>query len=250
MEFIKPDAATYANVLLYGPPKTGKTTGAATAPGAVLYVNADLRNATKYAHGQDAEGRIMEPLIPPFEKGTTPVRDLLREIMVAARQQPTWDTVVIDPIGELYRRMLEEGSGQAKRPSFDHRQDATTDLERFCRFMCEAPVNFVIVAHEMQADGDDGVSSIPFTGSKTGSQSGIGPKIMGMVDVIAYTAAIEVEGQKEPAYVAQLVPGKGRPAGGRFPELMDEAVRPVNLTEWFELVGVHTGGQTPQAVAA
>jgi hypothetical protein len=235
MEFVDPGAATYINVLLFGPPKTGKTTGAATAPGAVLYFNVDLPNATGYAHQRDTEGRVMEPRIAPPQQGKAPVFDLMTEIAIAAHQKPTRDTVVVDPLGELYRRLLEEQTNRTRRPTLDQRGNATTDVERWCRAMCEAPVNFVIVAHEMTADkGEEGLISMPFTGSKSGSQSGLGPKIMGMVDVIGFTAAVDVEGKDEPEYVAQLVPGKGRQAGSRFSALMaGPGYRPIDLAEWF-----------------
>lgn len=49
LNFVEPLTEAHMNILLYGPPKTGKTVGAATAPGPILYLNADRPNATRYA---------------------------------------------------------------------------------------------------------------------------------------------------------------------------------------------------------
>ena len=241
MEFVKPAEPTpehdvFANVLLYGPPKTGKTAGAATAPGAILYLNANLPNATLFARRRDREGRISE--VRPDSL------DLLHEVGNASMQNPTWDTVVIDEVGELHRRLLDEASNVAIRPTLHQYGDVSTHVERFCRFMCEAPVNFVMVAHELLIDNEatGEVDYVPFTGTKAGSAV-LGQKLMGMADIVGYTGIVEQEdgGRK---YMAQLVTESGRRGGDRFNVLGD--FHEVNLTEWFQLAGVHLG--EPQAV--
>jgi hypothetical protein len=237
VDFVTPSDALHVNLLMFGRPKTGKTTGASTAPGSVLYINADLPNATRFIHQRDTENRIKEPVIARHEQGQTPMETLMIETVNAAYQSPTFDTFVVDPLGEMYRRILEEQSNRSRRPTLDQRGNATQDLERWCRAMCEAPVNFVMVAHAMTQDKDGSVESIPFTGSKTGSQSGIGPKLAGMVDIIAYTHALE-QSDGSIKYIAQLVPGNGRDAGSRFPALMAQPVREINLAEWFALAGL------------
>ena len=230
MRFVAPpsEAETYANVLLYGPPKTGKTAGAATAPGAVLYINADLPNATAFAKSRDPEGRIMEVEIDGL--------DTLGEIANAATQNPTWDAVVVDPIGELHRRLLESASNRAVRPTLNQYGDVSTHLERFCRFMCEAPVNFIIVAHELQTKDEalGTIDRIPYTGT---SNPALSQKLMGMVDILGYTGVVEQEdGGRQ--YVAQLVNEAGRRGGDRFNVLGEW--RPIDLADWFEVAGCHT----------
>src|SRR6187402_2452551 len=50
LEFVDPVADDHhLNVFLYGPPKTGKTMGGASAPGPILYLNGDRPNAVVMA---------------------------------------------------------------------------------------------------------------------------------------------------------------------------------------------------------
>jgi hypothetical protein len=50
LTFVDPPAAPETfNVLLYGPPKSGKSTAAATAPGPILWVSAEGPGALAYA---------------------------------------------------------------------------------------------------------------------------------------------------------------------------------------------------------
>jgi hypothetical protein len=220
----------HANVLLYGPPKTGKTAGACSAPGAVALVNLDLPNATQFAHSRDGEGRIHEI---EFEGMQT-----LIDLHEAVHQKPAFDTVVVDPIGELHRRLLEEASGRAVRPTLNQYGDVGTHLERFCRMLCEAPVNAIFVAHEtpVKDEASGTMERLPWTGT---TNPALGQKIMGMVDIVGYTAVLEVEGQAEPDYVAQLISAQGRRGGDRFNALGDW--RKLDLTEWFQTAGV--GGE-------
>jgi AAA domain len=231
LTFVDPPERAYANVLLYGAPKTGKSSGAATAPGLVLFLNADLPNATLFARSRDTDGRVKWAKWGGLA--------MLSEVMRSAYQRPTWDTVVLDPIGEAYRRLLEEASNNAVRPTLSQYGDVSTHIERFCRFMCEAPVNFVIVAHELsQKDEAEGTfERIAFTGTKAGSET-LSQKLMGMVDIVGYTSAMNVEGEGR-KWVAQLVAGKGRQGGDRFNCLGDW--RELDLTEWFKAAGCHIG---------
>jgi len=231
MEFVNPPEQPYANVLLYGQPKTGKTAGACSAPGSVLLLNADLPNATHYAHAQDHEGRVKEVRVEG--KAT------LQEIMAAAypKSGPGWDTVVIDPVGELHRRLLEEASNMAVRPTMNQYGDVGTMIERFCRFMCEAPCNTVIVCHELSIKDEElgRFERVPFTGT---NNPALGAKLMGMVDILGYTGITTLE-DGSTAYAAQLTTGQGRRGGDRFAVLGDW--RPMDLTEWFLTAGCHTG---------
>lgn len=248
------DETLYANGILFGPPKTGKTTGAHTAPGRVLYLNFDLKNATLYARSlPENKGRVREPKVPRYaadEQGNSlpQIWGMMTKTVYDA-YEGKWDTIVVDPLGELHRRLLEEQTNKTRRPSLDQRGNVLTDIERWCRSLSEAPVNFVVVMHEMQADRGEETVAIPFTGTQKSSQGSLGPKLTGMVDFIAYTGSVEVEGEGQ-RWVAQLRPGRGpdgtdRKAGSRFAPLMSEAYREVNLAEWFTEVGAHTGQAEP-----
>lgn len=236
MKLVTPQESPKRSVLLYGPPKTGKTAGATSAPGPVLLLNCDLPNASWFAHQQRDD---------LYEVGYEGFQQTLMAIGTAvAAGDATFgglvpkpvDTLVLDPIGELYRRMLEEFSNRAVSPTLPTYQAVQTHLERFCRAMCETTlVNFVMTAHEnpVQDEASGEVQMLLWAGTKSNSLS-MSQKLMGMVDVVGYSATVEKEGGGF-EYVAQLVNGKGRRGGDRFDGLLQagEIARPMNLTEWF-----------------
>lgn len=234
MEFVKPPDIPTANILLIGPPKTGKSIGAATLPGQLLFLNADLPNATREVHKRNPGGRVLEPEMPVFVKGGKGVIELMSEI---ARDvmggSKVLDGVIVDPIGELYRRLLEEQADRATRPDFRIYGDVGVHIERFCRALCEAPINVVIVCHDF-AVKDDSLGEMvrmPWTGTKSGSEV-LGQKLLGMVDIVGYTGVVYDDEIDETRYVAQLVNAKGRPGGDRFNLL--GPVRNLALDEWME----------------
>lgn len=234
MKFVQPPEHPRVNVLIVGPPKSGKSAGAGTAPGGVLYLNADLPNATRYVHKHNPEGRIMEVEIPPYVEGQHPVENLMVEISntVADPKQTIVESVVVDPVGELYRRYIEELSKRSVSPSLNHHLTTGVQIERFCRFLCTAPVNAIFVTHELPVKNESTgeVWSLPFTGTQNPS---LGQKLMGMVDVLAYAGVVEQEDGKK-AYMAQLITAKGRHGGDRFSCLGD--MRTMDLAEWVKVI--------------
>lgn len=227
LEFVTPPQQTTVNVLLYGGPKVGKTLGAASSPGPTLYINADLPNATRKAH-EKYPTSIFEVR---FE-GMQTLIDATHEV-----EAGKWTTVVLDTAGEAYRVLLEEFSGRAVRPSLPLYGDTSTHIERFCRRMCELPVNFVVVCHEIDdKDESSGViEKMPFTGT---SKTKLGTKLMGMVDIVGYCGVSEVEGEGA-QYLAQLLPVNGRRGGDRFDVL--GKVRSTDLSEWIEAINKPEG---------
>lgn len=231
LEIVKPEqlAKVTVNSLLYGPPKVGKTVGAASAPPPVLYLNAEMPNATRFAHGMFGD-RIQE----------VRVKDLKTLIDVGAELkkqcdsgQPTWESVVVDPMGGLHRLVLEGESGRALSPSLPTYKDVQTHIERFCRFLCELPINVVFVAHET-AEKDEATGAfekLPFMGTSNNAPAA---KLMEMVDVIGYCGVTEDEATKEPLRQAQVIAANGRKAGTRF-EVLGK-VRTLDLSEWVDTV--------------
>lgn len=230
LAFRKPDGdQVYANILLYGGPKTGKSIGASSAPPGVLFLNLDLPNATRTARAMRPDGSLMEVEFQGFQTLVDTIHALNQQSGNGTDR--VIETVVVDPLGELYRLLLEEASDRAVRPTLPQRGDVSIHIERFCRGLCEADVNVVLVAHEVTSK-DEGTGlheRLPWTGT---SNPALGSKLMGMVDIVGYTGVIEKEdGTKD--YVAQLVNSQGRRGGDRFDVLGDW--RTLDLTEWVGL---------------
>ena len=223
MKLAEMPAAPRRNVLLYGPPKVGKTNGACTAPGKVALLNCDLPNATWFARSRHPQ---VDEIV--FEGYAT-----IKEIGVAINQGSfPYDTVIVDPVNELYRLILEGVSKAAVSPPLPAYQATGVHVERFCRGLCRSPdVNAVFVLHELPVkdEATGNFERLPNTGT---SNPALGQKLMGMVDVIGYCGVQVDEG--EPRYMAQTLPGGGRRGGDRFNVL--GAVREVDLTEWFDLM--------------
>lgn len=220
LKFVKPHPDPHMNVLLYGPPKTGKTIGAASAPGPILYLNADRPNATRLAHEFNPD-KLSEAKV----EGLQTLVDATTAI-----ESGDFKTVVLDPIGEVYRTVLDDLSGRAMRPKIQDYGDTGTHLERFCRHLCEQPVNFVIVAHDTAIKDEEtgGFEHLPYTGT---NNPALGAKLMAMVDVIGYCGVVtDDEGQT--SYLAQLENGAGRRGGDRFGVL--GRTRALDLADWIE----------------
>jgi hypothetical protein len=235
------------NVLIYGPAKTGKTALACSAPGGILLANADTVNATRYVRRADTEGRIME-----IDLSEGKISDIMAEIELAMAQSTrVADTVVIDPVGELHRRLLEQASNMALRAQIQQYGDTSIYLERFCRNLVALPCNVVLVCHELSVQDDvtETTERMPFTGTSGKGGVALANKLMGMVDIIAYAGVLEKKDEHDETqvaleYVCQLQPGKGRRGGDRFASL--GGVRKSNLAEWFDAIAKHEA----QSVAA
>jgi hypothetical protein len=260
----KPTLPPRRNVFLYGPPKSGKTLALATVPGPLVLLNADLENATWLAHQRrpDLQEIDLEPVDPNDKQ---PVLRTVLELENAANQRKldSVETIGVDPVGELYARLVREISGNAVSPAIQVYQQAGVFVERLCRALCKCPqVNVVFCAHDhpMKDESTESVEVLPFTGSA--SNPALGRKIMSMVDVIGYTARIE-RADGDPLFVAQLVNAKGRRGGDRFDVLGTKEngyCRPLDLSEWFEALAnvgepssdntVTTNAEAEEAVAA
>lgn len=225
LKFVPKPDQPYRNILLYGPPKSGKSAGACSVAGGVLLLNVDLPNASHYARSKDAEGRISEV----FFEGLETLTDIYAAL---AQEQNLIETVVVDPVGELHRRLLEEQSKRAIRPTLPQYGDVSVYVERFCRYLCEAPVNAVIVCHEhpVKDESSGQVERLPYTGT---TNPALGQKLLGMVDIVGYTGVIEAEDGSR-TYAAQLFSQNGRRGGDRFDRLGD--YRTLDLEEWFEVL--------------
>jgi hypothetical protein len=241
LEFEAPSDPTqvHPNVLLYGPPKTGKTGGAGSAPGRIVMLNADQRNASLIAHRR-AGSRLREISL---KKGEI-LKTMFAVTQLAWSADPP-DVVVVDTVGELHRRLLEEQSKENMRPTLNQYGDTSKYIERFARSLCEAPVTFVLVGHEFPVHNADGsVDKLMWCGTKSSSES-MSQTLMGMVDIVGYTAVIETEKHGR-VYAAQLITNEGRRGGDRFGVL--GSWQPLDLTKWLELIRAQRENDNEQAL--
>lgn len=241
MSFVTPSDTPTANLLLYGPGGSGKTTGAASGPGPVLYLNAESENALYHA-------RTKQPkLLEVDMKGLSAMTAVYNEV----KDHPEdWGTVVADPVADMYRILIEESTNRALNPALDAYRDAGTHIERWCRSMCDLPVNFVVVCHDWPVtDESTGtVERLPYTGSARNAT--LANKLLAMFDIVGYTGVVEVkEGdQSEFKYMAQLKNANGRRGKDRFNVLGKS--EEVDLSRWLGLIAASKSSTPQEATAA
>ena len=108
LTFVEPtEVEPTMNILLYGPPGTGKTMGAATAPGPILWLNAEGPGAIRLAretHGDKIREVALEGMSDFDEAYLYLLSDEGKEIK----------TLVVDTLGEAYQIFFNEIEGPRK----------------------------------------------------------------------------------------------------------------------------------------
>lgn len=212
------------NILLYGPTGNGKTMGGLSAPGPILFANADGSDASKMGHLVHGSSReIKEVRID--KSNASKFLDLL--YLEAASGK--YKTFVMDPVGEVYQALLDEWSNSGQI-GINLRGDASQKIERFCRAMRDLPINFVLVCQEeIEMDSDKKPMIRPAMGPTTGA---LKEKVMRMMSIIGYVGVVPAKDDEPRRWVAQLVEFNGRRAKDRSESLGDS--RDIDLSEWIE----------------
>lgn len=229
LDFVKPtEVPPTINVLLYGPGGVGKSVNASSAPGPILYGNAEGENALRYARGKWGDEKIHEYPIASAKD--------LDELYLYVRGGCEEKTLVIDPVGEVYQRLVEELAGGG-RASLQNYGDVNTKIERFVRAVKDLPINVVLICHEQVDDEEGEVTRRPMTGGKK-----LPEKLVAAVDVVGYCAVLaESEGTPR-RWVAQLVEANGKRAKDRSGGL--GKVRDIDISEWLPVyIEAIQGGQ-------
>lgn len=230
IQFVEPTTeAQPLKALLYGPPGSGKTVAACSAPGPILYLNAEGPDALTYSRKRYGNDKIRE--VAFIGKQT-----LIDTFLYAREPENGIETFVVDTIGEMYRILLEEESGQ-KQVTLQNYGTVNTRIERFCRSLRDLPINIVLVAHEEIADVEGEIVRRPVTGGQK-----LPEILMAMMSVVAYCGVVPEKDNDPRRFVGQLVQANGRRAKDRSDTL--GKARDLDLSEWITTMR----GDTPIAV--
>lgn len=230
LEFTTPSAPPGLKVLLYGPSGSGKTTGALSAPGPVLLLNAEGPDGPNFARAE--QGRDIHEVVVT---GYSSLEAAYFHVRDGHGKEPS---IVLDSLGEVYRVLLEDISGKAIRPTLPQYGEATVRLERFCRLLRDLPHHVVYVTGERPIKDEEtgGFERLPVTGT---TNPDLGSKVMAMATVTGYCGFLPPEGNPEGEkgrWVAQLYNGHGRRGKDRTGRIKGGIVD-VDLTEWVRLAG-------------
>jgi hypothetical protein len=233
LEYVDAEQSHALTAILYGPAKQGKTTGALSAPGPTLYVNADRKSAARFARRLHGPEKFLE-----VEFKGRPTMELVER--KARTNEEGFRTIVIDTGGRAFDRVMQDVGGLT--PQVQHWGQVQTLFERWIAALCRSGLNVVIVCHEQIDDTDEDLLRQPMIGSKK-----FPAKIMGLVEIIGYCAFVEGGTQEDGTvvpdrYMAQLVQQRGRRAGDATGVL--GKARELNLTEWAETIAREYGETT------
>ena len=221
------------NVLLYGPPKTGKTRAAGTAPGPILYINCEGPDAiwpARVAAGERGT-RIEETRIGTGADGEDVTGKLAALRALITERHDKIGTVVVDTLGKLRDALIRQLVVKNAKDSLKQYGMVSDEMKDFVLFLRDAPVNVVLLAHEEILDEGNGV--IPLVSAK------VAQFMAGEVGVIGYTGKVAREdGTVE--YLASFSGAGGRYGGDRSSALGQ--VRTMDLTEWL---GLYRAALTP-----
>lgn len=244
-----PEAVENLKVLLFAGSGVGKSVGAGTAPGPILWLNAEGQDALRFARHVHGNDKILE--VEVVNKET-----LVDAYLYAKDPANSIATMVVDSVGEVYKLLLADRASknparvQLKgKPSLSDHGDAQEDLLEIVRKLRDLPINVVFICIQQDvdvtdADGETITEFIPFVGP---SKPKCSRQIMGMVQVVGYVARQEPSEEDEgPKWVAQVVPAKGRPCKDRTVHGLG-SIAPLDIEAW---VAAEVAATTPKKRSA
>ena len=214
------------NILLYGETGAGKSTAAATAPGPIMWVNAEGPGALAYPRkiARERGSQIYEARIP---RGVSP-RPVLNQVVEHVRNgtEPQVRTVVVDTVAKVRDGLIRDMVTPGAKNTIQQFGEVAKVLEEFVVRMRDLPVNLVLICHEQIDDADGERIVQPLIGGT------LTQKIPGDMDVMAYCGTVYDEENKTTQYLGQMTAGRGRRAKDRSGGLGH--VQPLDLSLWIE----------------
>lgn len=226
-----PPAPQTFNVLLWGQPKSGKSTAAATAPGPILWLNAEGPGALGYARKTAAaRGTQVHEVVISKQ---VPASSILDNVYLHVREgrEPVVQTVVVDTLAKVRDALIAQFVQPGSKSSLQQYGKVADKLGGFVNALRDLPVNVVLLAHaDVNNDAEDGRVALPLIGGK------LTETIPGEVDVVAYCSPARDE-DGVIRYYGQLVEAKGRTGlGDRSGAIADDrGIRELDLSEWLTL---------------
>ena len=165
-------------MVVYGEGGVGKTTFAATAPRPII---ADCENGSKYfgLRGIAADVALIEKW------------DDMQEFMQIALTD-NYDTVIIDPIGELMEKLIAYMRNRADSKLVQRDGNPTmagwgwlkSTMRNFLKTMRDSGKHIVIVAHVQEKDDDGRVIKRPMVATR------LSEELVNLVDIVGYMTTI------------------------------------------------------------
>lgn len=225
------------NALLYGETGAGKSTAAATAPGPILWINAEGPGAIAYPR-KIAAARGTQIFEARVIRGVSP-RSMLKQVIEHVRddkEDPKVQTVVVDTVAKVRDALIRDMVVPGAKNTIQQFGEVAKVLEEFVGYMRDLPVNLVLICHEEISDVDGERIVQPLIGGT------LSQKIPADMDVVAY-CGVHKDDNNEIQYLGQLMAGRGRRAKDRSGGLGQ--VRPLDLTEWL---GVYSAALAPDTL--
>jgi hypothetical protein len=212
---------TFVNLLLYGDPGSGKTTGATglARAGRLVYVDAEngLKRQPLETLGLPTEN--IQVYRPATFAG---LEELAGELRAELTHDPdAYVGVVLDSLSEIQRALIEEDARGRYRLTQGDYGENTQKLRRGLRLYRDLPCHVGFTAHVRRDEDDDG--EVHFGPALTPAVAG---DLLGLVDVVCHTHAIARLDGQEPDYLGAFRPGRKFVAKDRFGLLPPRLINP------------------------
>ena len=221
-----PGAPGHVNLGLYGRPGVGKSSAAVTAPGPILYINAEGGNALAFPRKLAAERgtQIAEVRLDEHSDVAQVLRDVVAHVRSSV--EPRAQTVVVDTVGKIRDLLAARMVDQASKQSMQQWQAVTKIIRGFVQTMRDEPVNLVLLAHEDRVDSDDAPTEI-----RPGFGGVLAEQLTRELDILGYLGRVPATAEAPERFVGQLAPANSRVAKDRSNGLGRS--RDVDLAEWI-----------------